>query len=76
MPHNKRNISSSHTMRKATVKFKARGGKCQCADFSATSEGQRLALHSFEEKRLMFPTFQKTLTIQTGRSCNVSFSEL
>lgn len=29
-PHKKRNISSAHTMQKATIEFKARGGKCQC----------------------------------------------
>lgn len=62
-------------MRKATIKFKARGGKCQRADSSAASEGQ-IGTSQLGGKRLMFPTFLKPLTIQTGRSCTVSFTEL
>lgn len=51
VPHKKRNRSSSHMMQKTTMKFKARGGKCQCTKFSGTSEGHRLVLCSLKNRK-------------------------
>ena len=38
-------------MQKATIEFKAKGGKCQCTKFSAASEGHRLALCSLKKRK-------------------------